>query len=467
MTNAAKNLWVLTEERPKKEVLKMIFNRFAQDLEIGFFGNELKIIPILNEDKCFAFTYEVIGFNCSRVSHVYIKTVSGASSFTDFLIFYQNEEPSPETDTPMYAIEETKTDDKESRNTGVYQRCSKFVYINQFYSSTKKIMLYDLQIEQKENPTETYIFGTRLLLTLGVDILGKKLDDNLFKPFSSISELIEAKNSMRRAPKGNVPILIKQFDDKITISGRLFKNGGIGHDPNIGALSIISAVLRELGWNKPIVITDHGLSQCHVGKRNKFVQIANTLNITLDGLTIPNSALPHTYWHYDLSGEKLGTIFIHIAVENFTSSFSVFENHAGCEKSYFQTPDGKQIPLAKYADRKAYKAGDKSQIVYIPDLVLIDIDEHEAITIEGKKYCNKQNGIDELRNYDSFDSLYLKKYYPSYHIVRTVVLYGSENDSVYEVEVGFLLNEKGKLVLGVKAPRLFTTAIANLLSYWK
>lgn len=59
-----------------------------------------------------------------------------------------------------------------------------------------------------------------------------------------------------------------------------------------------------------------------------------------------------------------------------------------------------------------------------------------------------------------------KKYYPSYAIVRTVVLYGSENNSVHEVEVGFLLNENGKLVLGIKAPKLFTTAIQNLLSYW-
>ena len=31
---------------------------------------------------------------------------------------------------PIYAIEETKTDDKESRNTGVYQRCSKFIFIS-------------------------------------------------------------------------------------------------------------------------------------------------------------------------------------------------------------------------------------------------------------------------------------------------------------------------------------------------
>lgn len=71
-------------------------------------------------------------------------------------------------------------------------------------------MLYNLQIEQKEKPTETYIFGTRLLLTLGVEILGKKLDKKIFTPFKSINEIIEFKNNMRKAPAGNVPILLKK-----------------------------------------------------------------------------------------------------------------------------------------------------------------------------------------------------------------------------------------------------------------
>ena len=115
------NLWILTEERPKKEVLQMIFDYFAKDQNIGYFGGELKIIPILDENKCFDFTYEVIGFTCNRVNRVFIKTVSGNSSFTDFLIYYQNEIPTPDQE-PLYAIEETKTDDKESRNTGVFQR---------------------------------------------------------------------------------------------------------------------------------------------------------------------------------------------------------------------------------------------------------------------------------------------------------------------------------------------------------
>lgn len=465
MTAIKKNLWILTEERPKKEVLEMIFSYFAKDQNCGFLGDNLRILPLLDENKCFDFTYQVIGFSCAKVDKVYIKTVSGASSFTDFLIFFQDNQPQT-NDVPIYAIEETKTDDKESRNTGVFQRCSKFVFIENYYPKTKKIMLYALQVGQKESPTQTYVFGTRLLLTLGVEILGKKLDGNIFKPFTSIDEVIKCKNSMCRPPAGNIPILITKTGNTILISGRLYKSGSLSHDPNIGALSIISAVLRKLGWKDEIVITQHGLAQKHVGKTNKFVQIANKLNIGLQGLNVPQASLPKDYWHYDMKGEKLGTIFIHIVVENFTESYSVFENHAGCEKGYFQTSTGKHIPLAKYTDREKYKAGDKDQIVFIPDLVLLDIKETEAITIEGKKYEYRQNGINELAGYDAFDNLYLKKYYPQYTIVRTVVLYGSQEEKIAEIEVGFLLNQNGKLVLGIKAPNLFKRAIQNLLDYW-
>ena len=460
-----KNLWILTEERPKKAVLKTIFEYFAKDQKCGFFGSELRILPILDENRCFSFVYEVIGFRCSKIDKVYIKTVSGNSSFTDFLVFYQEAQPRVE-DIPIYAIEETKTDDKESRNTGVYQRCSKFVYIHYYYPQTKKIMLYNLQVAQKQTPTETYIFGTRLLMTLGVEILGKKLDYDVFKTFQSIDEVIRFKNNMRRPSKGNVPIEIKKSPDKIEISGRLYKSGGLAHDPNIGALSIISAVLRRLGWIGRIEITCHGLEQEHVGVDNKFVRIAHILGVELQGLQIPPCEMSDTYWHYETQGEKLGTIFMHVVVENFTESYSVFENHAGCEKGYFITSDGQHIPLAKYDDRDAYKAGDKSRIIAIPDLVLVDIKEHEIITIEGKKYINREKGIEELSLYNSFEKKYIERYYASFRIVRTVVLYGGREEQIVEIEVGFLLNENGRLVLGIKAPRLFHRAIRNLFDFW-
>jgi hypothetical protein len=45
-------------------------------------------------------------------------------------------------------------------------------------------------------------------------------------------------------------------------------------------------------------------------------------------------------------------------------------------------------------------------------------------------------------------------------------LYGSRENKIIEIKVGFLLNELGELVLGIKAPKLFRKAIRNLLDFW-
>lgn len=262
------------------------------------------------------------------------------------------------------------------------------------------------------------------------------------------------------------PILLNKQKDKIEISGRLFKSNGLSHNPNIGALSIISAVLRKLGWKKRIVITQHGLKQNHIGKTNKFIQIANKIRIELDELTIPKVEMNKNYWKYDKDGEKLGTIFIHLVVENFTQGYSIFENHAGSEKGYFIPKQGEPIPLAKYKDREKYKAGNKNEIIHIPDLILFDFVRNEVINIEGKKYKFRHNGIAELANYDYIEQNYIQKYYPKSKIIRTVVLYGSQETRIIEIEIGFLLNENGQLILGVKAPQLFQEAIKNLLDFW-
>lgn len=459
------NLWFLTEERPKIKVLVTIFEKFAKDRGLAVFVDEIRIFPIIKNNE-FTFTYEVSGFRCNQVDKVYIKIVSGNSSFTDYLIFYQEQEPT-QKDIPIYAVEETKTDDSESRNTGVYQRCSKFVFIKHYYPNVKMIMLYNLQVAQKEKQTLTNVFGTRLLLTVGVEIMGKVQVNENYTAFNNIDELIAFKDRMRQAPKGNVPITIKKFENKIIVTGRLYKNGGLSHDPNIGALSIICSALRTLGWQKEIVISNHGLNQLCIGSRNKFIHIANALNITLDGLSVPQATRSDFYWKYDYEGEKLGTIFIHLVVENFTQGVSIYENHAGCERGYFITSRGEHIAICKYMDREKYKNGDKNQIVFIPDLILKDIKRSEIINIEGKKYKFRLNGINELKNYDYIEKNYILKDYPNYKILRTVVLFGSKEQRIFEVEVGFLLNENGQMILGVKAPSLFHEAITNLLDFWK
>ena len=460
-----KNLWILTEERPKPEVIGKIFELFAQKMGFACFINNIRILPILEEDGRFSFTYEVKGLDCQQVNRVFLKIVSGESSFMDFLVFYQDKQPE-QSDRPILAIEETKTDDSESRNTGVYQRASKFVYIEYYYPEIDKYMLYNLQVQEKENPTDTNIFGTKCLLTLGVKIVGKEHNKDI-EPFKTINELIEFKNNMRKPPKGNTPIeIIKVDENKIQVSGRLYKSGGLNHDPNIGALSLIAATLRALGWTGEIEITQHGLVQNHI-KYNKFIKLAKRFNITLEGLDLPQKIEEKAYyWHYETESEKLGTIFIHIVSENFAEGMSIYENHAGCERGYFITKDGVPITVQKYLDKTKYKAGDKSQIIFIPDLVLIDLKEIEVINIEGKKYKNMEQGIKELQNFDAFEKFYIKKYYPEYKIIRTVVLYGGSATKIERIEVSFLLNKKGDLVLACKAPSLFKKAIKNLKDYW-
>ncbi len=460
------NLWILTEERPKNEVIGTIIEKFAQDYNITCFIDNIRILPMVDDNKSFLFLYEVKGLHSHFVDRVYIKIVSGYSSFVDFLVFHQNIEPTGE-DTPIYAIEETKTDDSESRNTGIYQRASKFVYIEHYYPNIKKIMLYSLQIKQKESPTDTNIFGTRCLLTIGVEILGKKIDKSIMKPFEFIDEVINAKNSVGKPPTNNVAIRITKLNNKIQISGRLIKSGSLSHDPNIGALSLMFATLRALGWKKDLEVTLHGLEQKHI-KNSKFIQIAEMIKIDFDGLIRTTPEYQDEYWRYDLTGEKLGTIFVHLVVENFTNGFSIYENHAGCERGYFMTKDGDAKVVKKYIDNAKYKAGDKRQIIHIPDLVLVDTDRLKIINIEGKKYQNMEQGITELNNFDAFEDFYIKEYFPEYReIIRTVVLYGSSKEEIERIEVSFLLNSQGKMVLSVNAPEIFVEAIKNLLDYWR
>lgn len=474
------NLWILTEERPKNSVLRAIVEKFASDNKIGIFISHIHIIPIL--DRCsgnFTFCYKVVGVCSHFIKNIYIRNVSGSSSFVDFLVFFQEFSPNPLVDIPLYIIEETKTDDSESRNTGIYQRASKFVYASSIFPNTRKIMLYSLQVAQKDIPTQTNIFGTKCLMTLGVEILGKRLDKNLC-PFCSIDELIAFKNNMRRAHKNNTPIDIVQDKDKnkITISGKLIKNNSLSHDPNIGALSLISATLRTLGYIGEIEIISHGLSRKHIKDDNKFIRIASILDLQLENLKLsPMPIIRNDYWHYELLGEKLATIFLHLVIEHFTTAKSIYENHAGCERGYFFTPTGEAIVVEKYKNRDAYKDGDKSAKIYIPDLVINDIDRSEIVNIEGKKFIKVNIGIKELNNFDAFEQMYISNYYPNARIIRSLVLFGSSKTEISEasfpklsqcdlVKIGFVLNENGKMILQTHSPEIFKEALNNLYSFY-
>ncbi len=461
------NLWLHTEERPKMSTIEIIVDKFASDRGLKYAVSDKKrILPIM-ENGLFTFCYKIEGIECEGVENIYVTTISGSSSFTDYIVFYSENAPLP-TDKPLYIIEETKTDDRESRNTGVYQRSSKFVYANFFYPDVPKIMLYALKVVQKKEPTLTYIFGTKLLVTLGVQILGKILKDGIYEPFTSVDELIELKNKMP-LPKNGVPVRITKSGGKIEISAKLEKSGFLGHDPNIGMTTIIASCLRRLGWEGRIVITQHGLTeQRSVGVKNKFVVIANQIGIELEGFEIPKATPVEGYWGAENNKEKLGTIFTSILCEEFSDSVAIYENHGGCERGYFISAKDKNniqyLVIPKYTDREKYKAGDKTYIVYIPDIVIYDRKRDIVINGEGKTYANRSKGYEEMENFDFFEDEFVKKYFPSTTITRTLILYGGKKEVLDNKKTGLLLNKNGLVVLGENAPELFKEAFTNLLS---
>lgn len=442
------NLWLLTEERPKPSVIKQILDAYSSDFSTSYhIEGEIKIKPII-KDNIFTFTYVVEGVQISNIDTLYIKTVSGSSSFLDFLLFKQKDEPSETgytTDNLIMAIEETKTSDDESRNTGVYQRGSKFIYIQQYYQSVKLYMLYNEELEAREEkkPSDTSIFGTNILLTLGVKIIGKETSQ-WFSKFNTLDDLIAFKNAMRKPPAGNVPITITKNDNEILVSGRLSKpaeEGNIGHDPNIGALAMISKCIRTLGWKKDIIITQHGVKQSYIDRtqgKNKFLYICKILSLKMKGLTLPSTIeLPELYWHYEKESEKMASILVHV-IALYAGIHTVYENHAGCERGYFRDKEGHLITLPK-KDRNGVN-------LYLPDCVLYDSDSNHVLLIEGKKIDTIKAGLEEVQLYDSIEDEFIKPYYQNALITRCLSIFGGNLDQLPNEKVLIYVNDRGQVI---------------------
>lgn len=456
------HLWLLTEERPKPSVVYQIVVMYCQD-----FGDrvtkcsDIKIKPIIR-DGIFQFLYKVEGLSVGNAAEIYIKTVSGNSSFLDFLLFKQEDAPTEGNagDNLIMAIEETKTSDDESRNTGVYQRGSKFVYITPYYNNVKLYMLYNEELEAREEkkPSDTSVFGTNILLTLGVTIVGKNIS-RWFKPFKTIDELIQFKSGMRKPPAGNVPITITKYADRIEVSGRLAKPanaGNIGHDPNIGALSMIAACIRKLGWDKEIVVTMHGVTQSYVDHtkgKNKFLYICHILGMRLDGIRMPMQVvLPELYWHYEKTSEKMADILLHVQTM-YHGMYCVYENHAGCERGYFRTKAGRLVTLPK-KDRNGIN-------LYLPDVVLYDKATNFILLVEGKMLSTLQQGIEEIENYDSIEQEYIYPLYGNVTILRCVSIFGGNRLSMPHEKVLFYLAADGRILINENAPECIRRCFAG------
>lgn len=430
------NLWILTEERPKISVLNFILGKLKTKLSIEISIDNLQIKPVFN-NHIFLNYFIVSGFKSKDINSIKINLISSGSSFVDYLIFFQEEKPSPNQllENCIFAIEETKTNSYDSRNTAMGQRSAKFntinYYILKYGFNTQPVMYYSHK--QAEIDHDSVAFINRLMrhLETNVEFWGK--DINQYRPFKSLSELIEEKNkiSSKNTRKNDTPMLIKIKDNKLYLKallanpgqGRKNYTGRIQHDPNMGQIPLIAKGIRRLGWEGEIIVTDHQIKESKI-KGNKFTNLANLLKIDLENCKIPKTNFNDEYWEYEKTKEKVSTILVQIILEN-NGMKTIFDNHGGCEKSFFKIDSENETPINK----KFSKDGGK-----IPDLVILDNFRKIIYQFEGKKSQYLGKGLTELSGFELFENMYLKKYYPYFSYERGLIIMGGnyiQNDKIY------------------------------------
>ena len=450
MSNTYDNLWILFEERPKSEVIKKILQIYSDDNNCTIDAKNINIKPIFKK-KIFQFCYEVENCKISNINKIYLLLVSGYTSFVDFLLFKSKTKPLENNILKdcLYGIEETKTDSSESRNTAAGQRGTKFIFLDYFKllssnPTLKKLMVYNNLETQNEVEAESVKFIKKCLITNGIKFYGDYSRN--YKKFETIEELISSKNNLRQPPKGNTPVRLTIKSNVIEISGILSKpstKGNIGHDPNQGQLITISDTLRKLGWQKKVLITKHKVKQNYINKArgNKFRFAMNILNMELEKIDAPKIDMPKNYWYYENSGEKIASILLHL-ICNYLNFKSIYENHAGSERGYFYTPNGTEIVVNKKYNGKN---------VNLPDYVFSDEKTKTIFVCEGEMFSNYKKGMEQLKGFDLFIDLYVKKHFPDYAISKSIILSNANSNKCLDKTI-FQLNSNGKILYSKNLP---------------
>jgi hypothetical protein len=449
----SENIWILTEERPKKDVIEKIINKTKTIKKLDIEIENFKIKPIFN-GKIFTHTFQVDLIKSKSIKNIFIKLISSGkqSSFVDFLIFLQKDEPIKEQilENCVYAIEETKTNTYDSRNTAMGQRSSKFntlnYYIQKYKYKLKPVMYFSHKQAESDHDSVQFINRCLCHLESGIEFWGK--DSSKFKKFSSLDELIKLKNKIAGTNTRNkdTPIKITKEKDLIKISGLLANPGAdtakhkytgtIKHDPNIGQLPLIAKAIRTLDWKEKIIITDHRILPEKVveGRGNKFTRLAKYIDFELENCPFPETDFHLDYWKYEKYNEKVSTILAQIILENKEME-TIFDNHGGCEKSYFYGINNAEIKISKQFSNDGGK---------IPDLVVKDNLNKIIYLYEGKTAKNIKAGLEEIEAFALFETMYLKVNYPNFKYKRGLIINGG--NKIDKDEVKFQLCEDSKII---------------------
>lgn len=433
---------ILTEETPNINECCFLLLQVGENIT-----NDVKIIPTIEKG---VFTGKWILKTNNLL--VPIKLFKGTTSSVDYMLFPGDVDLSDgDAGKALVVLESTKTNDKQSRNTAVMQRISKFIVFKKMYpKSNAKLIMFYLESKWKDNLTDTAMFGFKMMALLDIElysVVNKKIIDLKLKynitPFRTDDELISFKNNIK-VKKGNVSVRITKENNVYKITGKLDKGnensssyGKLSHDPNKGMLGAIMNCLEKLNPGRKMILTTHSLNEDSLKncKNNKFFILLYDINFEFYGITFTNTiTLSNKYFKIESEmTEKLATILC----EWISSYNTIFSNHGGCALTNIKGEDA-CISVGRKMPR--------------PDIVFENSKDKEIIIIEGKIEKELKKGIKQLSDEHLKDFItILKKLYPLHNIKKglCITIKDVKNIKKYdalEYPILFALDNNGKFI---------------------
>ena len=394
-----KKLYIFGEEKPNSSG---VYNSISYVLEKLNVPHESSL-ERFSADLCKGSSrkYEINGFCSYEFASIEYRMVSGNTSMVDLMFYLQEEVPTNQS-KPVYFVEITKNAWNQSGNMSD-QRAGKSILPLAIYGSVPFLYLVNMGIGARAQPNRSHARALKRMNLIGADVAISFDGEEGVYPVNvttvsidSVEDMVEEDAVGRKGPRRvyfdtvHVPNnpRFRYFHDGLVFDCRLDKAGDPEQtsDPNVGFVmsSVFAAI--NLGWDGIIIIKNHGKLPKYFYGKNKLMHClriaAKSAHIYFENSEygrpyldkVEHAPFTGTYFRDEQRGEKNGTI----ALESFLSKRgwkTIFDNHAGCEKSDLVLSTGDRIQIPKKVDNMP---------LGLPDLIMINERQKRIIVIEGE-----------------------------------------------------------------------------------
>lgn len=360
--------------------------------------------------------------------HVALISPAKQNSFVDVLYFEGEEFPNPDSSIPFACVEITKNTFKESGNM-TDQRSAKFIPVRNPYPNIQHYYFIhnDGELKLPNEGTNNHR-ALRRMVTMGVSVVlsdrngirpAQVLPYNTVQDFRDDIAVKGRRSNKVLLKRHRVDLIVKKL---FKWSGAPRKNKG-PHDPNHGWVASMIMTIMSLGVSNAVNLEipqrEVELFKKSKGKLKKnlyyiFSKFNGTFLLNGEEVDLEPPEDSH-YWKYTDTGEKISTIDLSLCLVEKGYEL-IFENHAGCEKSFFRTSQGENMPFPKKHNEEP---------IGIPDLIAQTPNKDKLLVIEGENHSNYNKGVKQLEEDKMENTIrFLKEHYPEHAIATCLSLYG-------------------------------------------